>query len=91
MVCSPFHYIDKIIEVVEHETCNYTIVVHATALCYHPLFATESKMAANVITCSPLLSEDQYQKYLRKSKATHDAAYTCVCISIGLVKLIFPA
>ena len=65
LTCSPFHSYNEIIGVVEEETCNYTFVIHSPLLCDHPLFVPENKMGLLNIQCSPVLSEKQYNTYMK--------------------------
>ena len=55
---------DRLYEVIERETCSYSIIIHTSLLCGHPLFDTGRRGRTQTLTCSPLLSQPDYQKYL---------------------------
>jgi len=52
----------------EPETCMYSITVGCKDLCMHPLFKPSKKESVKEITCSPAISKDQYDEYLKKEQ-----------------------
>ncbi|KAK3737563.1 hypothetical protein QZH41_017761, partial [Actinostola sp. cb2023] len=54
---------DHVVMVDEPSSCNYVMVVHTEKLCNHPLFKPPANRKPLAITCSPVLSEERYQKY----------------------------
>ncbi|XP_019850715.1 PREDICTED: protein OS-9-like isoform X2 [Amphimedon queenslandica] len=70
ITCSPYHADTSIVNIIEHETCNYTFVIHAPQLCDHPLFRIDDIESTDVIRCSPILSDEQYRRHTsRKAKS----------------------
>lgn len=64
---------DKIVEVREKETCNYTLSVQTSRVCSHPLFTTEPVTKdSHVISCSPVLSREDYEEYLQQKELLND-------------------
>ncbi|EEC16837.1 AMPlified in osteosarcoma isoform, putative [Ixodes scapularis] len=55
---------DYIFSVEEPETCSYVFTVHTSRVCSFPPLRRLSTSRPHTISCSPLLSEEQYQKYL---------------------------
>ncbi|CAN7983240.1 unnamed protein product [Ixodes hexagonus] len=55
---------DYISTVEEPETCSYVFTVHTSRVCSFPPLRRLSTSRPHTISCSPLLSEEQYQKYL---------------------------
>ncbi|UYV73361.1 hypothetical protein LAZ67_10002852 [Cordylochernes scorpioides] len=57
---------DYIARVDEPSTCNYVVHVHTQRLCSHPFF--KPRPQSHTISCSPLVTSEQYQKYIQKVK-----------------------
>ena len=58
----------SMVSVDEPATCMYSISVHSKELCAHPLFKPLKKEKAREITCSPALTEEQYNDYTHKEQ-----------------------
>ena len=61
----------EIASVEEPETCSYVLTVNAKALCAHPLFKTRGKQKAREITCSPALTQHQYDEYVQREEGEY--------------------
>lgn len=57
---------DYIYRVDEPGTCSYVLTVHTSRVCSHPMLKPPPSNKAHSISCSPLLNEEQYAKYLIK-------------------------
>lgn len=57
---------DYIYRVDEPGTCSYVLTVHTSRICSHPMLKPPPSNKAHAISCSPLLNEEQYAKYLIK-------------------------
>lgn len=55
---------DYIDSVEEPETCSYVFTVHTSRVCAFPPLKRISSSKPHTISCSPRLTEKQYQKYL---------------------------
>ncbi|XP_076337640.1 uncharacterized protein LOC143239902 [Tachypleus tridentatus] len=58
--------IDYISRVDEPETCSYILAVHTAKVCKHPKLHVSPTKKPHMISCNPLLTEDQYEQYLVK-------------------------
>ena len=54
---------DGLERIAEPEPCVYVLTVKSSQLCMHPLFTGYRKHQRARITCSPVLTEDEYQQY----------------------------
>ena len=61
----------EIASVEEPETCSYVLTVNTKALCAHPLFKTRGKKKAREITCSPALTQHQYDQYVQREEGEY--------------------
>lgn len=73
---------DYILSVEEPETCSYVFTVHTSRVCSFPPLKRLSPSKPHTISCSPLLSEEQYQKYLevRESMYFQDVFSCSSCL-----------
>ncbi|XP_064471706.1 protein OS-9-like isoform X1 [Ornithodoros turicata] len=55
---------DYIYAVEEPETCSYIFTIHTSRVCSFPPLKPPASPKPHTIHCSPLLSEEQFQKYL---------------------------
>ncbi|CAL4065749.1 unnamed protein product, partial [Meganyctiphanes norvegica] len=56
---------DYIQRVDEPESCRYIVTVATTRVCHHPYLRMQGSNSPNSITCSPALTQEQFDKYLR--------------------------
>ncbi|KAH8024219.1 hypothetical protein HPB51_022322 [Rhipicephalus microplus] len=61
---------DYIDSVEEPETCSYVFTVHTSRVCAFPPLKRISSSKPHTISCSPRLTEKQYQKYLEVKEST---------------------
>ena len=54
---------DGLERIAEPEPCVYVLTVKSSQLCMHPLFTGYRKHQRARITCSPVLTEDEYRQY----------------------------
>ena len=57
---------DKLVSVQEGDTCNYVVIVRTSLLCNIPIFSNAQRGKEMQVKCSPVVSEEKYQDYLRK-------------------------
>ena len=55
---------DKLVEVQERESCNYTLSIETPLLCDHPMFDPLYVNDPQMLTCSPLISQKEYEVYM---------------------------
>ena len=51
-------------EVQERESCNYTLSIETPLLCDHPMFDPLYVNDPQMLTCSPLISQKEYEAYM---------------------------
>ena len=66
MYCSPGASTAKLVGIQEKETCNYTLTIQTPLLCSHPLLDPSSGSKPHLLSCAPLLSQEEYQKHLEE-------------------------
>lgn len=59
---------DKLVRVEEAETCVYELYVHTMRLCHHPYLRPVRKPPVLTISCSPLLSQQDYDAYVAQKQ-----------------------
>eukprot|EP00794_Sanderia_malayensis_P003327 gene3327-3814_t len=59
---------NSIVSVEEPASCVYTMIIRSKDLCNHPLFKQPEKPKPQEISCSPALTQVQYENYLKKEK-----------------------
>ena len=57
---------DKLVSVRETETCNYLLHVETPLLCSHPLFVPSSTRKPQDLSCSPVVSEEEFQRFTER-------------------------
>jgi len=60
---------NAVIRVEEPSTCEYIITVNSKALCTHTLFKEKVKANEISLVCSPVLKEEDFNKYMEMKKA----------------------
>jgi protein OS-9 len=61
--------VDKMIEVKEDSTCNYTLTVQTPLLCQHPMLIPLGNSApSHTLSCAPVVSQLDYEDYLLKQE-----------------------
>jgi len=56
---------DLVLRVDEPSSCSYVITVYTNKLCKHSLFRSVLQQEPQAITCSPALSEERYNIYIK--------------------------
>ena len=71
--------VNKIVEIDEKSTCNYTLTVHSPLLCQHPMLVPLGNSApSHTLSCAPVVSQLDYEDYLLKQGPLLISCYT-VC------------
>ena len=60
---------DHISRIDEPESCGYIVTVQTTRICHHPYLKTPAKSKPVSITCSPALSQEEYDEYHAQAEA----------------------
>ncbi|XP_014662882.1 PREDICTED: protein OS-9-like isoform X2 [Priapulus caudatus] len=60
---------DYIARIEEPQTCSYIVTVHTMRICHHPYLKRPQKLKSHPIVCSPALSQQQYDRYLKVEEA----------------------
>ncbi|XP_076054209.1 uncharacterized protein LOC143032884 isoform X2 [Oratosquilla oratoria] len=56
---------DYIQRVDEPESCRYVVTVATTRVCHHPYLKPHPSQVQRPISCAPVLTQEQYDRYLR--------------------------
>jgi protein OS-9 len=73
MVCS-LSGEERLVSIEERETCDYVLQVETPLLCRERLFQVTSLKKPQSLSCSPLLSQEDFQQYTEKQ-----GLYTILC------------
>lgn len=65
MVCATYGE-ERISDVIEQDTCNYVMYIQTPLLCTLPLFSKVHHGKKETISCSPVVSDEDYQAYVKK-------------------------
>ena len=70
--------VDRLVEVKEETTCNYSIVIHTPLLCQHPMLVPlGSSTPSHTLSCTPVVSQLDYEDYLLKQGQLSKYIYSC--------------
>lgn len=64
-ICEETAQMETIGEILEPQSCEYTMVVHTNRICSVPWLRPQADAAPLPINCSPMLSTDQLDKFTR--------------------------
>ena len=62
---------DSIQRVDEPESCRYVVTVATTRVCHHHYLRPQTTSTPHTIKCSPILTQQQYEKYLKLQESKY--------------------
>ena len=69
--CDPLSVVDYISHVDEPQSCEYVIVVKTTKICSIPQLHPPPTKKPKAIDCSPILNDQEFQKYEKYKIGKH--------------------